>query len=129
MIPQFPEFKRIELSHKEEVEAFTKNFPLYSDFNFISMWSWDVKGDVRISQLNGNLVVRFNDYLTGEPFYSFIGENKVNETALALIGVAKVLGVGTRLKLVSEEVVKSLDTSTFLIKEDRDNFDGAPEPP
>ncbi|MFH1170731.1 MAG: hypothetical protein V1704_04200 [Candidatus Vogelbacteria bacterium] len=45
------------------------------------MWSWDVNGEMRISELNGNLVVRFNDYLTGEPFYSFLGDNEVNEMA------------------------------------------------
>ena len=81
MIPEFPEFKKLELSDKEDVEAFTKKFPPYSDFNFVSMWSWDIKGEMRLSILNGNLVVRFTDYITGDPFYSFLGNNKTNETA------------------------------------------------
>ena len=67
MIPQFPEFKSLELSDKKDIESFTKRFPPYSDFNFVSMWSWDIKEEIRISQLNGNLVVRFTDYLTGKP--------------------------------------------------------------
>lgn len=73
MIPEFPQFKVLELSDKGDIEVFTKKFPPYSDFNFVSMWSWDIKGDMRISQLNDNLVVRFTDYLTGNPFFSFFG--------------------------------------------------------
>ena len=47
MLPEFPQFKKLELSDKEEVEKFTSKFPPYSDFNFVSMWSWDIKGEMR----------------------------------------------------------------------------------
>jgi len=123
VIPEFPNFKAIELSDKEEVEKFTKKFPPYSDFNFASMWSWDIKGEMRISQLNGNLIVRFNDYLTGEPFYSFLGNNMVNETAEALLELSKKEGLGLQLKLIPEEVIKGLDLERFDSNEDRDHFD------
>lgn len=123
MIPQFPEFKKLELSDKDEVESFTKKFPPYSDFDFVSMWSWDIKGDLRISQMNNNLVVRFNDYLTGEPFYSFLGINKVNETAKELIKLSKKEGLAPKLKLLPAEVADAIDTTKFLIVEDRDHFD------
>lgn len=43
MIPKFPEFKKLELSNKEEIENFTSKFPPYSDFNFVSMWCWDFR--------------------------------------------------------------------------------------
>lgn len=78
MIPKFPKFKHIELIDKEEIEKITQKFPPYSDFNFISMWSWDIKVEMIISKLNNNLVVRFTDYLTGYPFFSFLGDNMVN---------------------------------------------------
>ena len=123
MIPQFPEFKKLELSDKEEIESFTKKFPPYSDFNFVSMWSWDIKGEARISQLNGNLVVRFNDYITGEPFYSFLGQSNVNETAKNLIEISKRLGFGPFLKLVPEDSVRYLDKEIFDVQEDKNNHD------
>lgn len=75
MIPEFPKFKHIELIDKEEIEQITHKYPPYSDFNFVSMWSWDIKGEIRISKLNNNLVVRFTDYLSGNPFFSFLGDN------------------------------------------------------
>ena len=49
MLPTFPEFKPLELSDKNDVENFTSKFPPYSDFNFVSMWCWDIKEEMRIS--------------------------------------------------------------------------------
>lgn len=123
MIPQFPEFKKLELADKEDVEKVTKQFPPYSDFNFTSMWSWDTLEDMRISLLNENLVVMFNDYVTGTPFYSFIGTNDVNGTAKKLLDVSRVLGIEAQLKLIPEETAKLFDTKDFLATEDRDHFD------
>jgi len=48
MIPEFPQFKNLELTDKIDVEKFTSKFPPYSDFNFVSMWSWDIKGEMRM---------------------------------------------------------------------------------
>jgi hypothetical protein len=87
------------------------------------MWSWDIKGDMRVSQLNNNLVVRFTDYITGEPFFSFLGDNKANETVEKLLEFSKKEGLKAELKLISEEAVKTLDSAKFKIEEDRDNFD------
>jgi hypothetical protein len=64
MIPQFPKFKKIDLADLKEIEQFTKQFSPYSDYNFISLWAWNINDAVCISKLNGNLVVRFINYLT-----------------------------------------------------------------
>ncbi len=123
MIPEFPNFKKIELSDKEEVEKFTSKYPPYSDFNFVSIWSWDVVEEMKVSQLNGNLVVRFIDYITNEPFYSFLGSNKVNETAEALFELSKKEGIPVELKLIPEDSVQGLDNQKFKVIESQDNFD------
>lgn len=122
MLSEFPNFKPIELSDKEEVEKITSKYPPYSDFNFVSMWSWDIKGQMRLSRLNDNLVVRFTDYITGKPFYSFLGNNKVNETARELLELSRKEKLKPLLKLVPELSAFQLD-SAFGIVEDRDNFD------
>jgi hypothetical protein len=122
MLPKFPNFKPIELSDKSDVETITSKYPPYSDFNFISMWSWDIKGQMRICQLNGNLAVRFTDYITSEPFYSFLGDNKVSESAKELLDLSKKDGLSPQLRLVPELVVKNLGKN-FKCSEDRDNFD------
>ena len=123
MIPEFPQFKKLELSDKKDVEKFTSRFPPYSDFNFVSMWSWDIKGEMGLSNLNDNLVVRFTDYLTGELFYSFLGNNKVNETVEKLLHLSEEEGLKLQLKLVPEDSIKNINISRFKIEEDRNNFD------
>lgn len=123
MIPQFPEFKKIELADLNEVEQITKQFPPYSDYNFISLWSWDTNGRVYISKLNGNLVVRFTDYLTCKPFYSFLGANSMTDTAQKLLCLSDEEGFEPVLKLLPEIAVKNIDVKNFRVIEDRDSYD------
>jgi hypothetical protein len=76
-----------------------------------------------VSILNDNLVVKFTDYATNEPSYSFLGTNNVAETANALINLAKTEGITPVLTLIPEESVRGLFDSYFVIEEDKDNFD------
>lgn len=123
MIPQFPEFKIVEVGDREAVESHTHKYPPYSDFNFTSLWAWDTSNERMISELNGNLAVRFTDYATNEPFLSFLGTNKTNDTASTLLQYATAHGLPSYLKLLPEVSVKEMDTQKFRIEEDLDNFD------
>ena len=123
MIPTFPQFKKVDVSDREAVEAFTHRFPPYSDFNFTSLWAWDTSGERMISTLNGNLVVRFTDYSTHEPFFSFLGIDETERTARALIDYARSEGVVAELQLVPEASIKDIRPSVLEMQEDRDNFD------
>lgn len=115
MIPKFPNMKPLAIADKREVESFTEKFPPYSDFNFLSMWSWDTEGQMALSQLNDNLVVRFTDYSTGEPFYSFIGRRNIDATAGTLLETSASQGLSLSLKLVPHEVAVALTASAFRI--------------
>lgn len=125
MIPLFPKFKKLELADKKEIESFTKQFPPYSDYNFTSMYCYNTEDKMRVSWLNGNLVVRFQDYLTNELFYSFLGTKKVAETAAALLDFSKKKSLPPMLKLIPEVTVQADGklSELFVVKEDRDNFD------
>ena len=85
MIPTFPTFKRLDIEDKVEVQAFTERFAPYSDFNFVSLVCYDTSGDVIVSFLHGNLVLRLRDYMTDDPFYTFLGKERVEETIEALL--------------------------------------------
>lgn len=123
MIPEFPQFKKLELSDKEDIEKYTSQFPPYSDFNFVSIWSWDTEGKTRISQFNNNLIIRFIDYLTNKPFYSFLGEEKENETIEELLKFLEKEDSTQILKLIPEEVGHNLLKSNFNLTPDRDSSD------
>ncbi|MEK7518071.1 MAG: phosphatidylglycerol lysyltransferase domain-containing protein [Patescibacteria group bacterium] len=124
-IPIFPVFKNLELEHKEEIERITKQFPPYSDYNFVSLWTYNVKNNIKIARLNDNIVIRFCDYISNEPFYSFLGNKKVLETVDALLKHAKKENIVPKLKLIPEENIVNNPKlfNFFQINEDRDNFD------
>lgn len=123
MIPQFPDFKHVEIADRKAVEAHTHRFDPYSDFNFTSLWAWDTSNERMISELNGNLVVKFTDYSTHEPFLSFLGDNETEHTARTLIDYSRANGMPAELRLVPEVSTKNIRPSVLKMEEDRDNFD------
>jgi uncharacterized protein len=123
MIPRFPAFKPLELSDSTEISVLTRRFPPYSDFNFVSLWSWNTQQQFQISTLHGNLVTRFTDYVSGAPFYSFLGDLKINETAHDLLARSISEGVGHELRLVPEHAASQIDTVDFCCDLDSDGSD------
>lgn len=123
MLPLFPVFKKLELADREVIDAHTAQFPPYSDFEFASLWSWDVKEEMEVSLLNDNLVVRFTDYTTGEPFLAFLGTKEVNETTEELLAHSPSEQNKAALHLIPEVSAVGLDPNLFLIEESRDHFD------
>lgn len=124
-IPKFPTFKKLEIEDKEEIEDYVKKFAPYSDYNFTSIWAYNVEDDIIVSQLNNNLVVRFRDYITNDPFYSFIGKNKISDTIDQLLKFSVHNKLPPILKLIPEDVIRSEDhlDDLYDIKEDVDNAD------
>jgi hypothetical protein len=125
MIPRFPEFKSLEVSDGSDIQEFTKRFPAYSDFDFVTLWSWDVDENRGVSELNGNLIVRFSDYLTGEIFYSFVGMNKMEDTIKTLFDFATMNKQSTDLRFIPQEMMPMnyLFNDIANALEDPDNHD------
>lgn len=124
MLPKFPTFKNISVEDRGLVEAFTHKYEPYSDFNFTSLWSWDTNSERSISELNGNLVVRFTDYKTNAPSFSFLGTSAFEKTSEQLLAFAQASNITTVLTLMPEEAISELtQNSMLLIVEDRDNHD------
>lgn len=123
-IPIFPNFINVTLETKLHFDEFVNKFEVYSDFNFNSFYAWDVEKAHGISQLDGNLVLRFTDYVTSEPFFSLIGSDNIEDSIEKLLSFSESNGFGSSLKLVPECVVRSMSCgSNFSVQEDRDNFD------
>src|SRR3989344_3949353 len=123
MIPEFPHFKHLELTDKKDVEALTEGFKFYSDFNFTSLWLWDVDHKMMLSQKHQNLIVLFYDYVSKKPFFSFIGKNNTTDTACSLLDLSKQKYQTDFLKLIPEEVADLLPKSKFSIIQDRVSYD------
>lgn len=126
MIPLFPQFKKLTDSDQKHITEITNKYDPYSDFNFTSVYSYNTLELAEISVLNNNLVMKFTDYESNLPFYTFLGDNRVQDTLQQVIDRSIVDGFGNELKLIPEINIKShLDTlaDSYEISEDRDNFD------
>ena len=125
IIPLFPNFKKLTLHDKEEIKEYLHKYPPYADFNFLSMWSYNIKNDLIISSLNDNLVVRFRDYITSDLFYSFLGNNKVVETVEKLLERSRAEKLNQELKLIPESNIIKQEKllQEYSVVEDNDNFE------
>lgn len=127
MIPNFPNFCKLELHHKEFIDNYNKDLPPYSDYVFSSLFIWNIGEEIELSDLHGNLVIKFRDYVTNERFYSFIGNNKILETIEILLTDKSTSGSLPMLKLIPQhnflEHHIEILTSKYKVTEDEDNFD------
>lgn len=110
---------------KPEIERCVSRFRSYSDYNFSSLWSYNTKEMIEISLLYDNLVVKFTDYLTGNQFISFIGNNKLPATLDDLFLYLEKEGLPNSLKLIPEEVIEGMKDFAhgFTVREDEENHD------
>jgi uncharacterized protein len=125
MIAKYPALKKLEIKDKRYVESYIKNYLPYSDFNFVSLHSYNTQRKLKLSILNDNLVVLFTDYLTQKQFFSFIGKNRTVETALTLLNDANKRGFLPYLKLIPEGNLDDALRESAKVKvcKDVNNFD------
>lgn len=125
-LPNFPEFKDLGLEDKKFFDIYVRDHEPYSDFNFTSLWGYDIDNSAQISMLNGNLVIKMRDYLEDFYFLTFLGQNEIVDTMETLIGHASKCGLYPKLKLVPEhnfgDNISGI-ANDFIIEEDRDHFD------
>ncbi|HEU4914896.1 MAG TPA: phosphatidylglycerol lysyltransferase domain-containing protein [Candidatus Saccharimonadales bacterium] len=118
MIGTFPAFTTLDIGHRAEVEAITSKFAPYADFSFVNLYAWSMNQQTEVSLLNGNLVVRLPDYITGDTLmYSIIGRHRVEQS------LRQIMELSGSLCLVPEEVARHLDDPAYLVQDDRDNAD------
>lgn len=124
MIPQFPKFTKLELSHKKIVDEFFERFPTYSEFSFANMFVWDVAKPVMLSVLNDNLIIQFIDFKTQKHYLSLIGSNDIDDTIQEMIHYSINNNLHPSLSTVPEHVVSQIKNKALLdIAEDSDNSD------
>lgn len=124
MLPIFPLFKTLELSDRHHIEDFTKRFPPYTEFEFIDLWIYNPGDNTSISILNNNFVVKRQDYITDDFYYTFLGVHNPQDTIIKLLEVTKADSLGTKLKQVPEISVRDVSgLDGFSVIEDLNNFD------
>lgn len=122
----FPDFVSLDIEHKDILREIASRFPTYSDYNFVSLFTWDTDGEIELATLNDNLVIKFSDYDDRHKFLTFLGTNKLSETIDSLFEHSRASGLPLELKLIGQAVIDALpdeEKHKYTITEDRDNHD------
>lgn len=118
MIGKYPRFTRLNIDHQNQINDFTMRFEPYSDFNFVSLFSWNFNDSAEVSLLNENMVIKIPDYITEKPILSIIGTDKINESLNVLLRETR------DIKLVPEPTIKAAEeTVRFHFTNDLNNYD------
>jgi hypothetical protein len=127
--PKFPKFHKLTIEDKDTY------LPYYSllnepccDFCFDDMMMWlDFNDDLEVSDLNGNLVIRFTNTLDNDTlYYSLLGEFELQSTLDELFGYMKVHTQVSKLTYIPEQVgeaIQALRHPNFVVSEDTKNND------
>lgn len=116
-IPEFPNFTRVGIEHREAFAIARGNLPAYSDSSVWSIVSWDLEDLAVCSALNGSVVIRLPDYETGELITTILGESvRGNELDLLIDRFG-------RLDLVPEEIAAHYRRPDRQVEFDRDHDD------
>lgn len=98
MIEQFPKFSPLSLDQAGEVANFYHPEHHYSDFNFLSIYSWDVDGATKISVCGQGLLIMLPDYISGEISLAYSGGGLVD--MLNIINWARINGLPGEIGLL-----------------------------
>ncbi|MDQ5885762.1 MAG: uncharacterized protein QG628_159 [Patescibacteria group bacterium] len=125
MIKKFPEFSNLSSISPKLLIDITDEFEPYSDFNFVSLFSWDTEENTQISLLGRNLILKMDDYGDNKRFLTFIGDENITNTIDILLNYLKTDSTLQQcLRLIPKVVVDAIaDSSLFKITEDIDNND------
>jgi len=104
---------------REDLSVLLAGLRPYSDYSFGSLRYWNTGDRLRLAESHGSLIVRFNDYLTGDEFFGLAGTNGVLQAAQEVMGTTGV----TSLKLLPAETAEQLSAGGWVLSGDRDQDD------
>jgi len=126
-IPQFPLFKKVELSDRAAYEKYYSQFEPYSDFSFNNMWIWfNQQGNLGFSFHEDSLIVRFDNPFDSDRInYTLIGKRNCGKALHRLLRWQQAMHLDKRVVMVPEIVIKNLGQihAPLNISEDIDNLD------
>ena len=116
----------LSIDDHSEFDDFTSKYPPYSDFDFPSLWSWNVGGDFQWGLHLGCLFIRFADYETNKPFFTFLGSENSDRMAKALLTLSRSLEWPEELRLVPESCAQFISDNDVCVVESENNFGNYP---
>jgi uncharacterized protein len=105
-IPDFPDFRAVELEDRDAVEALFRGMsPEVSELNFTNLFMFKHVHNYRLSVLNRNLIILAKSY-TDEPYFMPpVGDTDIHATIAAMMDYMKNAGGRPVIELAWEDFV------------------------
>lgn len=117
-------FIELSLDNKHLILDHVNEFDSYSDYNFSSLFHWNVQGSIKFAFVGKALVLKMTDYLSGTEFLSILGKENIDEAIKVCLNTAKELNIDTTLRLVPEITINSINNKLGIrVEEDIDSHD------
>lgn len=123
------ELKRLTLDDKSKIESFTAKFPPYSDFNFISLYSWSLHSQTSFYIDDEKFLLKLPDYSSQEFILSFMILKNFNKNFLEILDFLDREEITKKFDLLPEILVPQIrsfferSNLDYVLKEDRGSFD------
>ena len=117
-------FTDLSLENKHIIMDHIAKFESYSDYNFASLFHWNVQLGIQFAFVGQALILMMTDYLNGQKFLTILSDNDIDEAIEACHQTALELGIDPTLRLVPEITVKNIkNTMRVTVDEDPDSHD------
>jgi len=124
-IAKFPIFSPLHVDFRDELAAFARHYPPYSDFSFTNLYVYDAMGTTRRSLLDDHLIVETPDLIHGCSAYTFLGPRNGRHITDAIFDWATANNAPVRLSCVPEVSIVLPDNPAngYRAVPQRDSFD------
>jgi|GEM_PF-2504383 len=123
------EFKTLTFSDFDTINEFVNKLEFYSDFNFLSLFSWSLHSQTSYCLDDDCLYISLPDYITQEMSYSFLAKNNYSECFIKycewLTRMSFPLKFNLIPQIVKEKLMDDLILTDYRVEavKDRDSFD------
>ena len=123
------EFKTLDFSDFDVINKYVNDLEFYSDFNFLSLFSWSLHSQTSYCIDDNCLYISLPDYITQDMSYTFFPKNNYLESFLKYCDWLTERSLPLKFSLIPQVVKEKLIDSLPLDKysaepiEDRDSFD------
>lgn len=117
-IPTYPNFRKLAIEDKSEFQSITARLAPYVECSFLEMYAWNQRRNpTLVSTLNGNLVLRTDDFLRDAYTTTFIGRRRLFDTITKLVedngsisNIHEPIIKNTRSQLIKSKYSYSIET-------------------